>query len=49
MRMLNLGCGKRYHPTWVNLDLTPVNKDVMFHNLKNNIPFPNNSCDVSCS
>jgi predicted SAM-dependent methyltransferase len=46
MKYLNLGCGKRFHKDWVNLDFVSNNPLVKSHNLLNGIPFENNSFDV---
>ncbi|MDX2303670.1 MAG: methyltransferase domain-containing protein [Microscillaceae bacterium] len=46
MRLLNLGCGHRFHPTWTNVDFTSTAPGVIAHNLLSGIPFDNNSYDV---
>jgi predicted SAM-dependent methyltransferase len=46
MKYLNLGCGKRFHKDWVNLDFVSTNPLVKAHNLLNGIPFENNTFDV---
>lgn len=43
---LNLGCGKRYHPDWINIDMHPQGPDVVAHDLTQGIPMADNSCDV---
>lgn len=45
MKLVNIGCGHNYHPDWINLDLykSPF---VKYHNIKNKLPFLNNSVDV---
>lgn len=43
---LNLGCGRRYHPDWTNLDFKSTGEGVIAHNLNQNIPFPDESFDV---
>jgi predicted SAM-dependent methyltransferase len=45
-RLLNLGCGVRYHPEWVNMDFYSHSKNVIAHNLLKGIPFPDNEFDV---
>jgi predicted SAM-dependent methyltransferase len=42
-RYLNLGCGERFHPEWMNLDLHPSNQTVRCWDLQADLPF----CDVS--
>lgn len=46
IKLLNLGCGTRYHPKWINVDINPANSDVMKADLKRGILFPNNSFDA---
>ena len=46
MRYLNLGCGHRYHPKWVNVDFFSAGEDVISHNLMEGIPFPDKYFDV---
>ncbi len=46
MRMLNLGCGKRIHPAWVNVDFQVSAPDVVACDLTKGIPFPSASFDV---
>lgn len=43
---LNLGCGSRYHPDWINIDISPQGPEVMQHDLSRGIPLPDASCDV---
>lgn len=38
-RLLNLGCGNRFHPAWVNVDLAPVAPSVLRHDLCQPLPF----------
>ena len=38
--MLNLGCGERFHPDWVNLDMNAANPEVLIADLRRGIPFP---------
>jgi len=45
MKYLNLGCGHRYHPDWTNINFTSTGKGVIAHNLKQGIPFPDESFD----
>jgi len=37
---LNLGCGAHFHPAWLNLDLSPASPQVMPHDLRAPLPFP---------
>lgn len=43
---LNLGCGSRYHPAWINIDIAPHGSGVINHDLSENIPLESSSCDV---
>ena len=45
-RYLNLGCGERFHPEWVNLDLHPSNPSVQAWDLQADLPFPDASFDA---
>ncbi len=46
IKRLNLGCGKRIHPTWTNLDLVPAVPGVTACDLSKGIPFEDCSVDV---
>jgi SAM-dependent methyltransferase len=46
VRCLNLGCGERFHPEWVNLDLHPTDTSVRGWDLQEGLPFPDGSFDV---
>jgi SAM-dependent methyltransferase len=39
MRFLNLGCGRRHHPEWINVDFHSTGPGVMAHDLKGPLPF----------
>jgi SAM-dependent methyltransferase len=43
---LNLGCGSRYHPDWVNIDTALHGPGVIQHDISRGIPYPDDSCDV---
>lgn len=43
---LNLGCGARLHPDWVNVDVAPQHSSVIRHDLSQPIPFPADTFDV---
>lgn len=45
-RCLNLGCGGRFHPAWVNLDLRPQHPSVCPHDVAAPLPFPDQSFDA---
>lgn len=46
MKLLNLGCGHRFHSAWTNIDFSSNNENVIAHNLLKGIPFPDQSFDV---
>jgi len=39
-RLLNLGCGDRFHPEWENVDYAPASAKVRAHDLRSGIPYP---------
>jgi predicted SAM-dependent methyltransferase len=43
---LNLGCGKRYHNSWTNIDFVSTSESVQAHNLLSGIPFIDESFEV---
>ncbi|MEM7785583.1 MAG: methyltransferase domain-containing protein [Planctomycetota bacterium] len=43
---LNLGCGRNFHSSWVNVDLGPIHADVIEHDITDGIPFDNDSFDA---
>ena len=45
-KYLNLGCGSRYHPDWINIDIVPHGPEVIQHDISRGIPLPDASCDV---
>lgn len=46
IKRLNLGCGRKYHSAWINIDLEGDGKNVRGHNLLKGIPFKDNEFDV---
>jgi len=40
--MLNIGCGSSFHSDWINLDAAPVSPEVVAHDLRAGLPFPDN-------
>ena len=46
LRMINLGCGSRFHPAWVNVDIAPRDPAVTACDLSNSFPFSDGSFDV---
>lgn len=44
---LNLGCGRRFHEDWVNLDLVPFSEEVVAHDFTvEGLPFGDGSCEA---
>lgn len=46
LRMINLGCGSRFHPAWVNVDIAPRDPAVTACDLSKRFPFADGSFDV---
>jgi len=42
---VNLGCGSRWHPDWINVDFHGDNQSVFQHDLRKELPLPNASVD----
>ncbi|EMG38440.1 glycosyltransferase [Desulfocurvibacter africanus PCS] len=45
-KLLNLGCGRRFHPDWTNADFQATGPGVIACDLNKGIPFPSASFDV---
>jgi SAM-dependent methyltransferase len=43
---LNLGCGQRFHPDWINLDLRPADPSIRCWDVTQPLPFADESFDV---
>lgn len=46
LKYLNVGCGKRLHPSWINIDILPTDPEVMVYDIRRSFPFDDNSVDV---
>jgi predicted SAM-dependent methyltransferase len=46
LKMLNLGCGSRYHKDWINIDFKGNNNGVIAYNLTDKLSFNENEIDV---
>ena len=46
MKLLNVGCGTRYHTDWINIDFYSNNKNIVKHDLRNGIPYKSDAFDV---
>ena len=45
-RYLNIGCGRRYHSDWVNLDLESSDPNVIRHDITKGVPFEESQFDA---
>jgi predicted SAM-dependent methyltransferase len=43
---LNIGCGHRYHPDWVNIDMVAQGEGVLEHDLSMGLPFDKEQFEV---
>ncbi|MDE0863627.1 MAG: methyltransferase domain-containing protein [Rubripirellula sp.] len=46
MKLLNVGCGRRFHPDWTNIDLVASSPEVREYDLRKGLPFPDGSFDA---
>lgn len=46
MKLVNLGCGQRYHNDFINIDFESSNNNIISHNLLDGIPFPESYFEV---
>ncbi len=46
MKLLNVGCGHHYHPEWTNLDHEATAADIIEHDVRRGLPFPNAAFDA---
>jgi predicted SAM-dependent methyltransferase len=46
MKLLNLGCGAKYHPEWINVNFYKSGPDVIVHDLTHTFPFEDNAFDM---
>jgi predicted SAM-dependent methyltransferase len=45
-RLLNIGCGSRFHVDWVNIDLAPVDPAIIKCDIRKALPFRPNEFDA---
>ena len=45
-RYVNLGCGSRFHPDWINIDVVAASPGIIRHDLSKGIPLDDASCDA---
>lgn len=46
LNYVNLGCGGRFHPDWINVDFSSVSSEVIEHDLRRGIPLDTGTMDV---
>jgi len=46
MKLVNLGCGNKYHENWMNFDFKSNNEEVQEFDLNKKLPFKDNTIDV---
>jgi predicted SAM-dependent methyltransferase len=46
MSLANLGCGERFHPDWINIDLVATHQGILAHDLGKGIPLQDGVCDM---
>jgi SAM-dependent methyltransferase len=46
MRLLNIGCGPHFHPSWTNIDRASTSPSVITHDIRRGLPFPDNTFDA---
>jgi len=46
IKLLNLGCGSKFHLFWTNVDFTPSCDGVIAHDLNKGIPYPDATFDA---
>lgn len=44
--MLNLGCGRHFHPTWMNMDIVSFDPAVIQYDIQSGLPFADGSFQV---
>ena len=45
-QLLNVGCGRRFHPAWTNIDLESYDPSVSEHDITQGLPFGDNQFDA---
>lgn len=49
MKLLNIGCGLNFHHDWVNIDIVSASSEVLKHDIRKGIPYPNSYFDACYS
>lgn len=45
-KLLNVGCGRRFHPAWTNIDLESYDPNVAEHDITKGLPYGDNQFDA---
>ena len=45
-KLLNVGCGRRFHPAWTNIDLESYDPSVDEYDITQGLPYPDNHFDA---
>lgn len=48
-KLVNIGCGNTWHSDWINLDISPVSPEIKRLDVKNGLPFLNESVNACYS
>ena len=49
LKLLNIGCGSAFHPTWINIDLVAALPAVQAHDIRKNLPYDTSYFDACYS
>ena len=49
MKLLNFGCGHTFHRDWINIDLVSASPEVQEHDIRKNLPYPDEYFDACYS
>ncbi|WP_103668735.1 methyltransferase domain-containing protein [Pseudanabaena sp. BC1403] len=49
LKLLNIGCGSAFHPTWINIDLVAASPAVQAYDIRKNLPYISNYFDACYS
>lgn len=45
-KLLNIGCGSKFHTEWINIDIHSSHPSVIKHDIRKGLPFPDSSFDA---
>jgi len=46
VKLLNVGCGRRFHPAWTNIDLVATSPEVREYDLRRGLPYDDDTFDA---